>query len=570
MKYTITQDSNGPLSEWTCLLVCLALGLLQAWILRYSMISDGVSYLDIGDAYFRGDWNTAINAYWSPAYSWCLGLALYLFKPSIWWEFITVHIVNLVIYVGALFCFRFFLHAVLRSLRESLQEGHTTDPAHSVPLPHNILMVLGYSLFLWCSLVLIDLGRVTPDLLVAGLVFLMAGYLVKLSSRPSFSGFAGFGALAGIAYLAKTIMFPVGVGFLVILLFSGEITKRRIVGFLISATVFLAVCSPFIFALSKSKGRLTYGDTGLLAYASCVSPGAPQIHWQGEPAGSGTPVHPTRRVLENPPVFEFGNPIRGTYPPWDDPSYFNEGVRSRFDLRSQLRVLIFTTKTYEIILIRQSGLLAGVLVFVCMGGTTTLRAIARNWPLLAAAGLTLVAYSLVLVIDRYVGASLVLLFLAIFAGIRLPNDAKYEFMSKRLVAAVIVSVLLTVGLHIGENAYASVTVGADPPAKDQVKTAVGLQDMGLPAGSKVAVIGYGLVNHWARLGRFKIVAEAFATGPNAREFWASSPDARNRAYDSLKQAGAQAVIAWQPSKSALDPHWEEISSTEYYVYFFQK
>ncbi len=38
--------------------------------------------------------------------------------------------------------------------------------------------------------------------------------------------------------------------------------------------------------------------------------------------------------------------------------------------------------------------------------------------------------------------------------------------------------------------------------------------MGLPAGGKVAVIGYGLVNHWARLGRFRIVAEAPAAGPD--------------------------------------------------------
>ena len=97
-------DSKEPVSiERWCLLVCLVLGAVQAWLLRYSMISDGISYLDIGDAYFRGDWNSAINAYWSPVYSWCVGLALYLFKPSIWWEFITVHIVNLLIYVGSLF-----------------------------------------------------------------------------------------------------------------------------------------------------------------------------------------------------------------------------------------------------------------------------------------------------------------------------------------------------------------------------------------------------------------------------------------------------------------------------------
>lgn len=88
-------SSNGksPLERW-CLLVCLGLSTVQAWILRYAMISDRVSYLDIGDAYFRRDRKAAINDYWSPLYSWCLGLALYLARPSIWWEFVVVHIVK--------------------------------------------------------------------------------------------------------------------------------------------------------------------------------------------------------------------------------------------------------------------------------------------------------------------------------------------------------------------------------------------------------------------------------------------------------------------------------------------
>ena len=558
-------DSKGPVStERWCLIDCLVLGAVQAWILRYAMISDGISYLDIGDAYFRGDWKAAINAYWSPLYSWCLGLALYLFRPSIWWEFITVHVVNLAIYVGALFCFRFFLHSVLRSLRDE----QSTNTTGSVPLPESALLRVGYSLFLWCSLILIDLGRVTPDMLVAGIVFLMAGYLVELRGHPSYAKFALFGALAGLAYLGKTIMLPAGIGFLVIVLFSAKIEKRRIVGFLISAAVFLTVCSPFIVAMSKAKGRLTYGDTGRLAYAVLVSPGIPQIHWQGGPARSGTPVHPTRKILENPPVFEFGEPIRGTYPPWDDPSYFNEGVRARFDLRSQIRMLISSMLAYERILNREPGLLAGVLILVGMGGLAALRAVAGNWPLLAAAGLSLAAYALVLVLDRYIAASMVLLFVALFAGIRLPKDSSHESIAKYVAAVVALSVVLTVAVQVAENAYRARMVSADPSSKDQVEAALGLKEMGLPSGGKVAVIGYGIVNHWARLGRFRIVAEA--ASPDPREFWASSPEARNLAYECLKGTGAQAVIAWQPPTSALDPRWKKVSSTDYYAYFFQK
>ncbi len=562
-----SEEQKTLLTERLCLVICIALGAVQAWILRYVMISDGVSYLDIGDAYMRGDWKAAVNALWSPLYSWCLGLALYLLKPSIWWEFVVVHIVNLVIYVAALFCFRFFLRSVLRSLRE----GTFSVSDDSAPLPEKTMLILGYSLFLWGSMVLIDLGRVTPDLLAAALIFLIAGCLVELSFRPSYPQFALFGALCGATYLDRSIMLPVGFGLLVIELFSGKRSKARVAGFLLSVAVFLLVCAPFVLILSKAKGRFTFGDAGRLNYASLVSPGTMLIHWQGEPTGSGTPLHPTRKLLEDPPVFEFSEPVRGTYPPWDDPSYWNEGMQWSFHLRPQLRVLMFNTVTYVRILIREPGLLAGVLIYLVVGGKGTRRAIAANWPLLGAAGLTLAAYSLVHVIDRYIGASMVLLFVAILAGVRLPKDLPgFETASKYLAAAIALSVLLTVTGYIFENTYTTLTVSSDPPAKDQVRTALGLEGLGLRPGDKVAVVGYGYLDHWARLGRFRIVAEAAAAGPQAREFWASSPERRNLAYECLSGTEAKAVIAWDPPQSALDPRWKKISSTDYYVYFFHK
>src|SRR5438874_516949 len=72
------------LRRWRMLFCCVALlaGFLQAWAGRHSMTSDGMAYLDMGDAYWRGDWRMAVNAYWSPLYSWVVGLALLLLKPS--------------------------------------------------------------------------------------------------------------------------------------------------------------------------------------------------------------------------------------------------------------------------------------------------------------------------------------------------------------------------------------------------------------------------------------------------------------------------------------------------------
>lgn len=552
------------LSERSFLICCVVLGAVQAWICRYPRIPDGVSYLDIGDAYFRGDWAAAINAYWSPMYSWWLGLALYVLKPSVSRELITVEVVNFIIYLVALFSFRFFIHSVLR---ERERDGATVD---SVALNDCAFLALGYGLFLWCSLVLIDIGGVHPDLLLAAIVFLIAGFLVDLQAHQSYWKFAMFGALNGMAYLTKSIMFPLGFGFLAILLFSGKLSKRRIQGVALSAAAFLIVCSPFIVALSHAKGRFTFGDAGKIAYASLVSPGAPQKHWQGEAKGSGTPHHATRELLKDPPVFEFADPVPGTYPVWDDPSYWNEGLQWTFRPRSQIRVLLQSALAYEKMLLGEAELLAGVLIFLFLGGEATRKAIASRWPLLAMAFLGILAYSFVLVETRYVGAALVLLFVAIFAGIRLPNDMRMESVAKYVAAAVVATVLLSVVGQIAESVYTNLAVGSDPSGRDEIRAALGLEAMGLRAGDKVAVVGYGITNHWARLARFKIVAEA-APGPLAiQKFWASPGEKRDLAYEYLKHTGAKAVVAWDPPSTGLDPRWKSISDTNYYVYFFSK
>ena len=561
---TATLETNWVV-ERSFVILCVALGLLQLWISRYAMVSDGVSYLDVGDAYFRGDWAAAVNGYWSPLYSWCLGLALHILKPSLRWEFITVHLVNLVIYLAALLSFRFFLHSVLRTVSEQSAEEC------SRPLPEWAFLGLGYSVFLWASLVLIDPGLVTPDLLVAAIVFLISGYLVELRVHESYGKFAMFGVLCGIAYLGKAIMFPLGFGFLGILQLSGRWSKRRTCGVLLSVLLFLTVSSPFITALSKQKGRLTFGDSGRLNYASLVNPGAPQVHWQGEPVGSGTPRHTTRRILENPPVYEFAEPVAGTYPPWYDPSYWNEGVRSSFRLRAQTRVLVQSARNYAIMLIGpQLGLIAGLLIFILHGGAPTRRAIIFNWPLIAAAGLSIGLYSLVLVRPRYIGASVVLLTLGILAGIRLPKNEQFSAITRHVTAAVVATILFSVLAHVAETAYKIVTVDGNPSQKDQLEAAIGLQSLGLQAGDRLAGIGDGSFDIWARLARFKIVSEVSSVEPGNREFWASSWERRSLVYERLRDTGAKVVVVWSPPTNGMDPEWRKVASTNYYAHFLSQ
>src|SRR5689334_8326140 len=134
--------------RFACLVIAAITGALAAWCSRTTMYPDGISYLDIGDAYWRHDWHNALNAYWSPLYSWILGLFISVIKPSPHWEYPLVHAVNFLIYAWTLVCFEYFLSTLIRQL------------VAGVPIVDNGLLpdffwrVLGYSSFAVTSLVL--------------------------------------------------------------------------------------------------------------------------------------------------------------------------------------------------------------------------------------------------------------------------------------------------------------------------------------------------------------------------------------------------------------------------------
>src|SRR4051812_5934630 len=96
----------------------ILLGMAQAWIARFYMNNDGPSFIDIGDAYLRQDWPAAINGLYSPLYSWLLGIAMWVVKPTPYWEFPLVHLVNLLIYLCSFGCFYFFLSSLLHLTRK--------------------------------------------------------------------------------------------------------------------------------------------------------------------------------------------------------------------------------------------------------------------------------------------------------------------------------------------------------------------------------------------------------------------------------------------------------------------
>src|SRR5205807_10035282 len=98
-------------------LVSLVLGLLQTWAYRFYIEPDGVNYLDISRAYLHRDWHNALNAYWSPLYSWLLALLQWIFHASSYWESSVLHGLNFAAFISALAAFEFFFTRLLSLAR---------------------------------------------------------------------------------------------------------------------------------------------------------------------------------------------------------------------------------------------------------------------------------------------------------------------------------------------------------------------------------------------------------------------------------------------------------------------
>ena len=201
--------SEATLRFWA-LAIIAAIGLIRDWVGRYSMDPDGISYLDLGDAFFHRKWFDAVNGYWSPLYSWLLGSAMFVTKPTRQWEFPVVHVVNFIIYLAVLAGFEFFLRSLLprvASARNEAMRVGDAGGASSGGLSRVAILAIAYSLFLWTSLELISIWGVSPDLCVAGFVYVIAGLLLRIRGQGSLSLYLILGVALGLAYLPRQLCF---------------------------------------------------------------------------------------------------------------------------------------------------------------------------------------------------------------------------------------------------------------------------------------------------------------------------------------------------------------------------
>ncbi|HZH30183.1 MAG TPA: hypothetical protein VEY11_05430 [Pyrinomonadaceae bacterium] len=583
--------------ERLCWLVAAALGFLQAWGRRHDsgdgvayMGADGIAYLDIGDAYWRGDWGAALNPMWSPFYSWLTGLALRLFQPSPFQEFTVVRLLNFALYLLSLAAFVFFLRELERFRRKLSSDNEDDDwhaPANTVAnfsaLPRRAWLVFAYALFIWTSLSMNRVARTSPDVFVSALIFTASALLLRMRMRRAgWLAFALFGLVLGIGYLSKTFMFPLAFVFLTAALFAGGDARRTVPRVALALVVFLAVSAPFVVALSRAKGRLTIGDTGRLNYAWHVNRTQPFIHWQGEPGGaSGTPAHPTRKLHDAPALYEFGAPLAGSYPPWYDPAYWYEGVRARPSVRQQLKAFARNLlRAYEFLFYRFfPAALASALFILFYMSRRRPRRIARDvaayWFLLLPALVASIAYMAIHFEQRYFAPFVVVIGMSLFAVVRVRRTPDARRLTFALVCVALATFALSLGYYSARDLSSSIrdlAPGRASRVDVQWQVAEELRRAGIGAGAPVASIGNTMFHAWPRLARVRVVAEIpTRTGVDVEKFWAGDAALKARVLEIFAGTGAQVVVAEGiPQWASGTNGWRRIGTTHFYLYILAR
>jgi len=404
-------------------------------------------------------------------------------------------------------------------------------------------------------------------LMVMAASLVAAGLLIRMKhGGAGHAAYFALGAALAAGYLAQAVMFPLAFVFLFSSLFAAGHWKKSALQTATALITFLVVASPWIFVLSKAKGRLTFGDTSRLNYAFFVNDLVNHPYWHGETPGLGTPAHSGRRLNDLPVVEDVSGPGPGAYMLWYDPTYWFEGVRPRFEWRGQLRVLATSLGYYFHLLSVQKGVATAFLVLAFFSGWKRAwpKELARLWPAWLPAVGALLAFGLVHVESRFLGAAIIILWCCLFAAVRLPVSAWWPRLAacSLLAASIAIGVSMAAGLARDLSALATV----QPHREWQI--AQELKRLGVNPGDTVALLGHeghpkAIDYYWAHLGQVHIVAEIPSASVAA--FWTAEPAERLRLLGLLSKTGATALVAGIPPPVSQVAAWQALGSTGYYA-----
>ena len=248
------------LAFWTA---GILLASVQAWVFRYEVSSDSISYLDMSDGVLPGsDWHRVINGVWSPLYPFLLGVFRRIFNISPRNEIPAAHLLGVVIFIFAFACFEFFLIGAVRKL--DAPEGIPGE-RRAIPLPKWAFLPVAYSVFLWAAIVHIQVIVPRADMLMSGFLYLAVGILLRMNDRPArWMSYLALGAVLGMGFLAKEVMLPVGFLILATTFFVVENWRPALKMGAGALALTLLIGSLYFVPLSLQLGHFTMGEVGRL------------------------------------------------------------------------------------------------------------------------------------------------------------------------------------------------------------------------------------------------------------------------------------------------------------------
>lgn len=508
------------------------------------MNPDGVSYLDISDHFLRGGLSDPQNGYWSPLYPAILALIRRILGEGPGVEFQLVHLANFLIFLAALGA----CELLLRALARKWAWKHATIPTvveTGQDQQESWLFVFGYLLFTWMALSVVTLGVVTPDMLVMAAVLTAAALIVRIArGDPTWWTFTALGAVLGLGYLAKAVMFPAGIIFIAVAaLISRRVGAPRAAP-LVSLGLFVLIAMPHIITVSRLKGAPTFGETGRLNHAWFVAR-TPTAFIPGYDFPATASIDPDKGVsrdtlgapVSTARLINIDAPIPGTIPLWYDATFWYRGSAYSFTIRQQIAAL---RRNGADLLPFIFAFLATAAIVLVGAPVRAARVVRIEWGIVVPGVLVIGLYLLVYVEGRYVAPFVILIVLGCLAEPFMEAAKSRTEIASPLQVRLRNAFLLVVAVQASIAARHVLGDAREGRPREQQAVARTVTEQ---AGeyARVAIIGNPYPAAWARLARSRVVA--FVPTPDAGAYWKAGAAGRRAISDSLRSLGVVLIVA---------------------------
>jgi hypothetical protein len=524
--------------------------------------ADGIAYLDMSDTVQQGRWRDLPNAHWSPLYPVLLAVAR-LLAPSLDSELHVAHALQVGLFLAALLALAYYASAL-----SALTRARTSDLAAThAGLAQPALLALALSAGAVILMETIGLARLTPDLLLCVFIFLSAAFALRMRAEPSSLWYPiAFGLSAGLGYLSKAFLFPMAFVWLFTTWWSLRRAGLRRRGVGIAGATFALIASPWIAVLSTGQGKLTFSESARLNVL-WMQNGLPWVNWQGEAGPQGTPLHAPRRLHREPEVFEFAQPIQGTYPLWNDPTYWNAGAVAKPTLRGTGRIA--GQSAWSLLkLLLGLGAPAMAIFALCVlqrGVRAPWREAWHRWLAFLPPVIAVGAYVIAWVEPRYVGPFLALLAVSAMDVVWVPTEAAWRSASAAIVTAGIGFCALLCVQDVAPEIREAVS-GAGAPMHLTARHALGA--LGREGSTEpIAVVDHGKPFpegfYWARYLRSRIVALVVSRGGIGE--WAGDDEAIQSVRRTLRSAGVRWLFSMSRPAGAAGEDWRVVGDSGLYA-----